>query len=98
MPNHYSTLGISFCPSVTPSHKHGRAHVHTNASPTVSLYSVILIVSHENLKDLEKDHEMIMIRGNLAKYRLMDLKCICDDTFQHVSILHVKFVEQLARV
>lgn len=41
---------------------------------------------------------MIMIRENLAKYGLMDLKFIYGDTFQHSSILFVRFVKQLASV
>lgn len=39
-----------------------------------------------------------MIGDNLAKYSLVDLKCICCDTFQHSSIPRVGFVKQLACV
>lgn len=35
------------------------------------------------------DHKMIMIRENFAKYRLMDLKFISYDTFQHSSVRRV---------
>lgn len=70
---------------------------------TISLYLGILFVSqclrlHNNKKYCKGDQKTIMITENLAKYRLINLKCICYDTFQHSSMLRVGFVKQLARV
>lgn len=93
MPNHYSTLGISFYPAGKLYCMQTCTCRHTQAT-TIPLYFVILFVSHclwlhNSKKYCRGDHKMIMIRENFAKYRLMDLKFISYDTFQHSSVQRV---------